>query len=479
MLKEHTNIVWFRHDLRLSDNPALCAAIKAGSVIPIFIYDTAVYASTELGGASKWWLHHSLTQLNEALNGHLQIFKGDAKTLLPELINELGCEGAYWNRTYEPEKIARDKKIKATLKEQGTYCESFNGSLLWEPWTIAKADGDRYKVFTPYYRKGCLQAPAPRYPLSAPSNIHFSDVVSEAAIALEALELLPTIPWDKGFYQQWQSGEQAAKTLLSEFIEKAAQAYRADRDTPSIKGTSRLSPYLRWGEISPNQIWYAILDHFGGATDDSIDTYLSEIGWREFSYYMLYHFPQLQTQNYSPKFAHFPWQENQGHLQAWQNGQTGIPIIDAGMRELWQTGYMHNRVRMVVGSFLVKNLLIDWREGERWFWDCLCDADMASNSASWQWVAGCGSDAAPYFRVFNPVLQGEKFDKQGTYVKTYCPELSRLPDKYIHKPWEAPQNIMDAIKLKLGSDYPRPIVDLKQSRLRALDAFATTKNATN
>ena len=468
------SVMWFRQDLRINDNPALHAACESGDVIPVYIIDTDTPEQFQKGGASTWWLHHSLTSLNQSLDGNLQIFVGSAKKIILELMDAFGASRIFWNRCYTPWEMERDRGLKTALKERGFIAKSFNGSLLWEPMDVLKKDGTPYKVFTPYYRKGCLGAQSPRVPMGVPSNIKFAEIEHKGT-EIDALKLLPTIPWDTQIAKQWQPGEISASDKLEEFISSAIMQYRARRDLPSVAGTSQLSPHLHFGEISPHQIWYAVLSAFGDTSQEGIDTYLSEIGWREFSYYLLYHFPTLATENFNTKFDHFKWLSDNEALNAWKHGNTGIPIVDAGMRELWQTGYMHNRVRMIVGSFLVKNLLIDWREGERWFWDCLLDADLASNSASWQWVAGSGADAAPYFRVFNPVLQGEKFDTKGNYVRRYCPELKDLPDKYIHKPWEAPSIIAKGVGVELGKTYPMPIVDLKASRLRALDAFAQIK----
>lgn len=466
--------MWFRQDLRVKDNPALNAACDLGKIVPVYIYDTTTPDNREPGGASKWWLHHSLQSLNARLNNHLQVFRGDPQTLLPELMTAFGADHIVWNRCYEPWQINRDKDLKKSLSEQGYSPQSYNGSLLWEPMTISKNDGGAYKVYTPYYRKGCLKATEPRFPKTPPARITYADVDNKGQ-GIEALDLMPDINWYGTIAEQWTPGEEGAANRLQRFIKDAAKQYKQQRDIPSEQGTSLLSPHLHFGEISPNQVWYAIKDTFGDTDDQSIDTFLSELGWREFSYYLLYHYPTLPNKNFNDKFSRFPWRSSQSDLQAWQRGKTGVPIVDAGMRELWQTGYMHNRVRMVVGSFLVKNLLINWREGEKWFWDCLVDADLASNSASWQWVAGSGADAAPYFRIFNPVLQGERFDKQGDYVRHYCPELDQLPDKYIHKPWEAPDDVLRKAGVKLGTDYPEPLVDLKASRRRALDAFDTIK----
>ena len=469
-----TSIMWFRQDLRVKDNPALNAACDMGKIVPVFIYDDTAPNGRDLGGASKWWLHHALASLDKCLQSHLQIFKGDPREILPALMKQYDAKAIFWNRCYEPWQINRDKEIKRHIVEAGYEAYSTNGSLLWEPMKVLKKDGTPYRVFTPYYRKGCLNLAPPRYPKAPPARITYSDVNKEDD-GLDALNLLPNIPWDSTITSMWKPGEEGAADNLSHFIQHAARSYKDGRDIPSLNGTSRLSPYLHFGEISPNQVWYAVKDQFGDTEDKSIDTYLSELGWREFSYYLLYHFPTLPNKNFNEKFDKFPWRDDTKALKAWQTGQTGIPIVDAGMRELWQTGYMHNRVRMIVGSFLVKNLLLSWHEGERWFWDTLLDADLASNSASWQWVAGSGADAAPYFRIFNPILQGEKFDKKGVYVRKYCPELKDLPDKYIHKPWEAPSIIAKDANVALGKNYPKPIVDLKASRQRALDAFQQIK----
>ena len=467
-------IVWFRQDLRVIDNPALLAAVEHGTVVPVYIFDTELDEADQPGGASNWWLYHSLVSLNKRLNGHLQCFTGEPKKILSELVDKFSAQAVFWNRCYEPAVIDRDKEIKQTLRERDCLVSSFNGSLLWEPMSIRKQDGGVYRVFTPYYRKGCLQASAPRYPSSAPERITYADVANEGH-SIEDAGLLPEINWDSEFSKHWSPGEEGAADKLSDFIKHAAKGYEDQRNIPSVRGTSRLSPHLHFGEISPNQVWYALLNTFDDQGSSDLDCFLSELGWREFSYYLLFHFPTITDKNFNSQFDKFKWLNQDEKYTAWTKGRTGIPIVDAGMRELWQTGYMHNRVRMIVGSFLVKNLLIDWRKGERWFWDCLVDADRASNSASWQWVAGSGADAAPYFRIFNPVLQGEKFDKQGSYVKKYCPELANMPDKYLHKPWDAPKEVLKKAGVELGSTYPKPIADLKQSRQRALDAYADTK----
>ncbi len=460
-MSKETIIVWFRQDLRLADNPALHAAASKGDVLPVYILDDDNAGERKMGAASRVWLHTSLQKLNESLSGHLILQKGDAAKIIPELVKETGAKGVYWNRCYEPWRIKRDKAIKQQLDDDGLDIKSFNGSLLWEPWDVKKDDGTPYKVFTPYYRKGCLKAPDPRKPLQTPSNLSFA---SANSLSLSDLELLPPPaegPWDEDMISYWQAGETGARERLKDFLADGIGDYKEGRNMPAQENVSRLSPHLHWGEISPNQVWYAAMAS-GDPHERNIDCFLSELGWREFSYSLLYYNPEIHWKNLQEKFDTFPWNETCDTLPAWQTGHTGYPIVDAGMRELWATGYMHNRVRMVVGSFLVKHLLTHWRRGEEWFWDCLVDADAASNTASWQWIAGCGADAAPYFRVFNPITQGEKFDPKGVYIRRWVPELEHVEDKYIHKPWESPNP---------PADYPAPVVDHKAGRERALQAF--------
>ncbi len=476
--------VWFRQDLRLADNPALVAAVAAGSVLPIYILDDHNSAEWAMGAASRWWLHYSLQALNAALGGRLLVARGDALTLIPQLLATGDIDTIHWNRCYEPWRIQRDKVLKEKLSSVGIESKSFNGSLLWEPWQVLKSDQTPYKVFTPYYRRGCLQSQPPALPLAAPEQIQFAKIHRLQAPgktgfalgenAIDSLELLPTIAWDKDMHETWDIGEAAALRRLQCFLETGLNGYKTGRNIPSQQHVSRLSPHLHFGEISPRQVWHLvqIYGHEAGAEND-LDCFLSEMGWREFSYYLLYYNPELMRTNIQSKFDRFPWSNNADDLRAWQQGKTGFPLVDAGMRELWQTGYMHNRVRMVTGSFLVKNLLLHWHAGEEWFWDCLVDADLAANSASWQWIAGCGADAAPYFRVFNPITQGERFDPQGKYLRKYLPELAALPDKYIHNPAAAPAHILKEAHVLLGENYPLPIVDLKTSRERALAAFKT------
>jgi deoxyribodipyrimidine photo-lyase len=478
-MKKGTAIHWFRQDLRLSDNPALDSAAQYETLIPIYILDEVNSGEFKMGAASKWWLHQSLTKLNESLDGKLLVYQGNPHEILNKLIEEQEVSYVTWNRCYEPWRIDRDKEIKRNFEDKNVTVESFSASLLWEPWTISKDDGTPYRVFTPFYKKGCLNSEEPRLPAGKVdlSNLYSEDLSSGS---IKDLNLLPTIKWYKSFEEEWNPGEIGAEQNLNSFLDSGLLNYKEGRNFPSQEFVSRLSPHLHFGEISPNEVWYRAKTKEGiSGIEKSLAHFHSELGWREFSYYLLYHFPDLPNKNFQEKFDIFPWQENEEFLALWQKGNTGYPIVDAGMRELWQTGYMHNRLRMIVGSFLVKNLLIDWRFGERWFWDCLVDADLASNSASWQWVAGSGADAAPYFRIFNPITQGLKFDPEGEYTKKYVPELRDLPNKYLFSPWEAPENILADAGIELGKNYPKPMVDLKLSRETALEAFATTKKENN
>jgi deoxyribodipyrimidine photo-lyase len=471
MSKEKTTlpsaICWFRQDLRISDNPAFSHAIQEGSVLPIYILDDKNALEHKMGGASRVWLHHSLNSLNQSLQGYLALYEGDALSIIMQLCSEYKITKIFWNRCYEPWRIKRDEDIKKELSQNGIHASSYNGSLLWEPWQVTKEDKTPYKIFTPFYQRGCQNAPTPRAPLPQPD--HFSLFKeNKFSYHLDQLKLLPHIPWHNKPCSYWDINETAAHQRLTSFFKKDLSRYKKGRDFPAEGSVSRLSPYLHFGQISPHQIWQAIM-----YLEDNVNLqhFKSELAWREFSYNLLYFNPTLPKENLQKKFNAFPWKANLQNLVAWQKGLTGIPMVDAGMRELWQTGYMHNRVRMIVGSFLVKNLLLDWRHGEQWFWDCLFDADLANNSASWQWVAGCGTDAAPYFRIFNPVTQGEKFDPDAQYIRQYIPEIKNLPNKYIFSPWEVPESVLKESKITLGVTYPKPIVDLKKSREDALMAF--------
>ncbi len=462
--------------MRLKDNPALHAAAQNGlPILPLYILDDENAGEFKMGGASRWWLHQSLADVNKSIDEHMVFARGRAQDVLESLIEEIGARAVYWNRCYEPWRIKRDTKIKKSLDEKRIEVKSFNGSLLFEPHLTLKKDGTPYKVFTPFYKKGCLEnAPPPRAPIPVPKSVEW---YSHKICSLEDLDLMPSIRWYECMADEWQPGEEGAATNLEEFLDESINRYKEGRNYPARRDTSRLSPHLHFGEISPHMVWEAVeaQNLMGGAAQGAA-TYQSELGWREFSYSLLYYFPDLPRKNLQSKFDNFPWRSSKNDLKAWQKGQTGYPIVDAGMRELWQTGYMHNRVRMIVGSFLVKNLLLYWHEGEKWFWDCLVDANMANNSAGWQWIAGCGADAAPYFRIFNPITQGQKFDEKGEYTRRFVPELKDMPDKYLFNPWEAPDDVLKKAGVKLGEDYPKPIVDLKVSRERALDAFKSLKS---
>ena len=465
---KHNVIYWFRRDLRLLDNPALSEAANAGPVIPIYILDKLQTNYTE-GRASRWWQNQSLYSLNKQLNHRLLIFNGDPKEIILRLAKVSDSKTVYWNRCYEPWQIEVDSKIERILKEKNINVITRNGSLLWEPWRTLKKDGTPYKVFTPYFKKRCLSLPEPRKPIPKPLNMILADIPSKTAIKANFISP-KECSWENKIKKYWRIGEKAAINKLENFLKSGLSSYKEGRNYPSKKNISMLSPHLHFGEISPNTIWHRV--RTSGQSEDS-NHYLSELGWREFSYNLLYYFPQLPNKNLQTKFDRFPWRDNSEHLKKWQDGETGYPIIDAGMRELWETGFMHNRLRMIAGSFLVKNLLIHWHYGKEWFWNCLVDADLASNSASWQWVAGCGADAAPYFRIFNPIAQGQKFDPSGEYTRKFVPELRKLPNKYLFTPWEAPTELLADSGIKLGKDYPYPIVDLKNSRELALDAYSS------
>ena len=465
-------IHWFRQDLRLSDNPALTQAGKRGLVLPLYIFDNS--HPKAMGSASRVWLYYSLKSLHLSLDQKLSFYEGEPLKILKAMIKTHSIKGIYWNRCYEPYQIQKDAEIKKAFgvsKEGGLIFESSSASLLWEPESIYKKDGAPYKVFTPFYKKGCLKATAPRKPLKKPKALQLYSNSSNQT-KLEDFKLLPVINWNQKIKNHWDIGEKAAQKKFQRFLKKGLSSYKEGRNVPSLASVSRLSPHLHFGEISPHQLWDKIPNR---NNDPNSIHFLSELGWREFSYNQLYHNKDLSYKNLNTKFDRFAWEKNESYLKAWQKGQTGIPIVDAGMRELWETGYMHNRVRMITGSFLVKNLLLDWRQGEKWFWDCLVDADLANNSAGWQWIAGCGYDAAPYFRIFNPVLQAQKFDPEGIYIHQFLPELKNLKAPYLFSPWSAPESVLKSAGIQLGVHYPQPIVDLQLSRQKALQAFQSLK----
>jgi len=464
-----TAIVWFRRDLRLQDNPALDAALRAHArVLCVYIHAPQEEAPWIPGAASRWWLHHSLRALDrqlQARGARLHIARGATLGMLERLAAASDAQGVYFNRLHEPALRARDGHVLQALRARGVHAQDFNASLLVDPTQIATAQGGPYKVFTPYWRNLRAQLqPAP--PLPAPARIAAATV--DGACGVEDLGLLPTIRWDAGFESQWQPGEAGAQALLEAFARDTLDDYPLGRDRPDQESTSRLSPHLHFGEIGPRQIAWHLLgeprprSELGRA---AAEAYLREIGWRDFSHHLLQHFPDSAQRNLNPQFDAFPWAEpDPAALRRWQRGRTGIPLVDAGMRQLWATGWMHNRVRMVVASFLTKNLRQHWLHGARWFWDTLLDADLANNTQGWQWTAGSGADAAPYFRIFNPVSQGERFDPDGAYVRRWIPELAGVPAPLVHQPWRDAQFLQ-------RSGYPAPMVDLRASRQAALDAY--------
>ncbi|HLY57348.1 MAG TPA: deoxyribodipyrimidine photo-lyase [Stellaceae bacterium] len=463
-------IVWFRDDLRLEDNPALNAAAASGRpLLCLYVHDETAGGSRPLGGAARWWLHGSLAALDASLTrtgGGLAILRGAAAEIVPAIVRETAAEAVFWNRRYDAPGRETDARLKATLRDAGVRAESFNGHLLWEPWTVTSRAGAPFRVFAAFWR-AVRQLGEPPRPEPAPAALRCHAVpesVRARCVGLGDLALEPSSPdWAGGLREAWGRGEAAGRARLVEFVDAGLEDYAAARDRPGESATSRLSPYLRFGNLSARQVWHA-------ATAQASGKFLEELGWREFSYHLLYHHPDLACRNLQPQFDAMPWRSDGTALRAWQRGLTGYPIVDAGMRELWATGWMHNRVRMIAASFLAKHLLIDWREGEAWFWNTLVDADPANNPASWQWVAGSGTDAAPYFRIFNPVLQGERFDPDGRYVRRWVPELAALPSQTIHQPWADTGR-------PLGRTYPSPIVDHGKARRRALAAWQAIRVA--
>jgi deoxyribodipyrimidine photo-lyase len=466
-MQKEISIVWFRQDLRISDNQSIVAASERGEILPVYIFDDCAPNGLKVGSASKIWLHGSLSKLNEALQGTLNLYIGQADQIIALLIKRYNVKNIFWNICYEPWHLDQEQAVKEVCNQTSTRFEAFNSNYLYSPKQVLKEDGGCYKVFTAYKNKAhsmCTRMVAP----NAIPQTFVKDIANRATI--EDLNLLPKNQWYHSIENQWDPGEEAAQHKLIFFIKNHLHGYKEDRNYPYKEGVSKLSPYLHFGEISPSQV-LEVVNRVGHlyAEENDIAHFISEIMWREFSCYLLYHFPELPIKNFNSKFDNFPWENNLDFFHLWKKGKTGYPFIDAGMRELWQTGYMHNRVRMIVASFLVKNLNIHWRLGMDWFWDCLVDADLANNSASWQWVAASGVDAAPYFRIFNPTNQ--KFDSDGDYVKRFVPELKNMPNKYLFAPWMAPANVLKAAGVTLGVTYPLPIVDLVISRKNALARY--------
>ena len=469
-----TTLFLFRNDLRLDDNPGFAKAAANGPVVPIFIYDPDAMGTQAPGGAARWWLHHSLMALDQSLRdigSRLIVRKGDAFEETVAIAHETEADAVHLSRGYAPWDIDLEVRLHDALNKSGCSLRRFGGNILFEPEAVTTLSGDPYKVFTPFWR-ACLKLDPPLGHTPAPAKL---DPPSHwpQGITIDDLRFMPAKPdWSSGLAANWRPGESGALERLSTFLEDAAEDYKNGRDIPSVMGTSRLSPHLKWGEISPRAVWRAVKN----AEVRGEEPYIRELGWRDFAHHLIFRFPSMHTKPLREEFTDVPWRNGGEALERWQKGQTGYPIVDAGMRELWHTGWMHNRVRMITASFLVKHLLIDWRSGAAWFMDTLVDADPANNNAGWQWVAGCGTDAAPYFRVFNPTLQGEKFDGQGDYVRHWVPELAHIPDRFLHQPWEAGPLILSEAGVTFGTDYPEPIVDHKLARTRALEAYKVVKH---
>ena len=473
------SIVWFRNDLRLADNPALQAAHDRGAPVHCIFILEQDKSLRKHGAASRWWLHHSLERLGADLGkagARLDVFFANAAELVPDLILASEAGALFFNRRYG----AAANLDEAVAKAVAARCkvETFNGRLLHEPWQIRTKQGGSYGVYTPYW-KAALAEGDPGDPLPAPHKLTAAPYPTKGPkrVALENLDLLPKKPnWSGGLDAMWTPGEKGATSRLNQFLKNDLEDYGIERNRLASEGTSHLSPHLRFGEISPRTVMAEVHAARTKSSAEGAKIFLSEIGWREFDYHVLHYHPDVAEKNLHDKFDRMEWgKPSKADLLAWQTGKTGYPVVDAGMRQLWQTGYMQNRVRMITASFLIKHLMCDWRIGEKWFWDCLCDADPANNTLNWQWVAGCGADAAPYFRIFNPVTQGQKFDPDGAYVRRWVPELAKLKGKAIHAPWEATPDDLTRAEIVLGQTYPNPIVDHKHARERALKAFDKIK----
>ncbi len=473
-------LIWFQNDLRLADNPALQVALKRRQIpVPVYVHDPQ---SGARGAASAWWLHHSLGALQQRLRAsgsELYVLSGNSAAALRRAARQSGAQALYWNRSYAPGAQERERQLRRELADTGLRAESFSASLLREPAQVGKVDGSPYRVFTPFWKTLQRLGPA-REVFAGAGRLPAPEVNLPAAQPLQSLRLLPRVGWDSEFHQHWQPGEESAWRQLETFLDQRLADYATARDLPAATGTSRLSPHLHFGEISAIQIWQRVQAWVEQERSPGVvaaaEAFLREIAWREFAHHLLFHFPQTADAPMDTRYVGFPWRDDYAEdLRAWQQGNTGIPIIDAGMRQLWTSGWMHNRVRMLVASILSKNLLIPWQQGAAWFLDTLVDADLANNSFGWQWSAGCGADAAPFFRIFNPVTQGKRFDADGSYVRRWVPQLRKLPGKWIHQPWLAPAPVLSGAGIYLGTNYPLPIVSLDSSRKRALSAWKQMK----
>ena len=458
-------IVLFRRDLRLEDNPALNWAARSGQpVVPLFAFDRD-FDLPRIGSASRWWLRRSLKSLAEdlvAAGGRLVLRSGKASKVLPALAHEIGASTIVWNRLYDPVDVEQDRTLKSDLRAQGLNMHSFNSSLLFEPWNIKTESGSPYRVFTPFWRR-CLAIGLP----SRETMQHRATFdIRPTSESIDSLIPEPDGAWLTGLESSWTPGTASAKAKLDSFIDNGLSIYRTQRDLMARPGTSRLSPHLHFGEIGPRQIVAAVECHAESGP------YLRQLGWREFSANLLFFNPDLRDSNLRREFDAMPWRNEPELIEKWRQGLTGYPLVDAGMRQLMQTGWMHNRTRMVTASFLTKHLLMDWQQGAAWFHNALVDADVANNVASWQWTAGCGADAAPYFRIFNPVLQSQRFDPDGIYLCRWLPELAALPKCFVHAPWSAPEDVLSAAGIALGEDYPWPVIDHSFARKRALELYS-------
>ncbi|MEP4146230.1 MAG: deoxyribodipyrimidine photo-lyase [Halioglobus sp.] len=476
-------IYWFRRDLRLDDLPALQAALACGRpLVPCFILDENSDGEWALGGASRWWLHHSLKALKDRLakhGGDLVVRRGDTKAELQTLARETGATDVYCSELYEPQGLQLEQDLANQLDEAGIVLHCLAGSLFFSPQDVCNGSGLPFKVFTPFWRHCMQRLPAPAAPRK--TSVEHDNFLQHTLSTLpcEQWQLLPQSPnWAADWLRYWTPGEAGAAKTLNYFVTHALSGYALGRDFPAKDGSSRLSAHLHWGEISPRQAW-AAANNARGTVEKDRQKFLSELGWRDFNHHLLFHFPHIADRPFKPSFAQMPWLGSEDLFQAWCEGRTGYPIVDAGMRELWQTGFMHNRVRMICASFLTKHLLLPWQWGAKWFWDTLVDADLANNSGGWQWVAGCGADASPWFRIFNPMLQGKKFDGEGAYVRQWLPELSALNDRDLQVPWEAPPLVLAEAGVTLGGDYPFPIVDHKTAREAALSAYDAVSAASS
>jgi deoxyribodipyrimidine photo-lyase len=472
-----TTIVWLRNDLRIDDNPALAAAVtRGGTVVPVFIWSPHEDGEWPPGAASRWWLHHALAHLADLLEqrgSRLILRRGDPFQVLNQAARSTSADAVFWNRRHEPAGSACDREIADALANAGVVTEEFNGALLFDPEQVQTSAGRPYTVFTPF-AKACLTKLAGMKCIPAPRHIPPPRRWPQGT-SLKTLDLLPRFDWTKGLRQAWNPGATHGLRMARRFLRHDLRHYTTARDRPDVPGTSRLSPYLHFGELSPRRLW-SLADQARATSSKAVTALQRQLLWREFAYHLLAHFPQTTDHPLRSSFERFPWTDDETSLRAWERGLTGYPIVDAGMCELWTTGWMHNRVRMIVASFLTKHLLVSWQHGARWFWDTLVDADLANNTLGWQWTAGCGADAAPYFRIFNPVLQGERFDPRGGYVRQWLPVLARMPDRWLHRPWDAPDDILKAAGVALGQNYPRPIVPHAEARIRALAAYASIRN---